>query len=662
MKKTLLFSTMLSMVFCVNAQNAKENTALQDKNTEGSTGKKQSFISGTSNAPEVTIWSEDFASGIPSSWVNAGFDGFGNTLTNAKWEYRGTATTPPNTTGSRGAYVGTRGPVLSPTASNGFIIFDSDYLDNNGIVGNTGNGPAAAPHLGTLTTDTIDLSGYNNVGLKFSSYHRYFEGRAIIAVSTDGGTTWSDTLAAHPGITVNAATAANATVEINMSAMVGNQSNVMLRFIFDGTYDDPGANGSGAGYYFWMIDDIEFYEIPKHDIRFTRWNGAPPQDIIFAPAAGSGKFGHLSKNQGSDQTRDMTFDANAFNFGYGSLNNVYLKVNVMDNNNTLINSYTSTGSVNLNSTDTANYNTLNTYNTPYNPSQVATYKVYFQVIADSASAISDTTSFYITDSLISLDYKRFDNSLGTPSLGDDGSALAMRMELTNTEYMRAAWVGLSSLTVAGGSIEVEVYDTVGFDFIAGFPAGSLKAASTAYVITQDDVDNGYFQVPVSDGVNPFVMLNSGAYYVVVRMYSNAGTNEIRLRNDQSIEQPSLSRIMYNTTDLRWYTGYSNSLTLNAPHIRAVVGIWGSIEEDKLRNAIDITPNPARDFINLSFTDLEGSYTLKFYDITGKLVLQEELVLFGISEHRMDVNHLPAGLYSLQISNAKSQATYKIVKQ
>jgi len=120
--------------------------------------------------------------------------------------------------------------------------------------------------------------------------------------------------------------------------------------------------------------------------------------------------------------------------------------------------------------------------------------------------------------------------------------------------------------------------------------------------------------------------------------------------------------MYNTTDLRWYTGYSNSLTLNAPHIRAVVGIWGSIEEDKLRNAIDITPNPARDFINLSFTDLEGSYTLKFYDITGKLVLQEELVLFGISEHRMDVNHLPAGLYSLQISNAKSQATYKIVKQ
>lgn len=662
MKKTLLFSTMLSLVFCVNAQNAKENTALQDKNTEGSTGKKQSFTSGTSHAPEVIIWSEDFAGGIPNTWVNAGFDGFGNALSNAQWEYRGTSTTPPNTTGSRGAYVGTRGPVLSPTASNGFIIFDSDYLDNNGIVGNTGNGPAAAPHLGTLTTDTIDLSGYSNVGLKFNSYHRYFEGRAIIAVSTNGGLTWSDTLAAHPGIAVNAATAPNATVEINMSALVGNQSNVMLRFIFDGTYDDPGANGSGAGYYFWMIDDIEFYEIPKHDIRFTRWNGAPPQDILFGPTSGSGKFGHLSKNQGSDQTRDMTFDANAFNFGYGSLNNVHLVVNVMDNNNTLINSYTSTGSVNLNSTDTANYNTLNTYNTPYNPNQAATYKVYFQVIADSASAISDTTSFYVTDTLISLDYKQFNNSLGTPELGDDGSALAMRLELINPEWMRAVWVGLSSLTVAGGTIEVEVYDTAGFDFLAGFPPNALKATSAAYVITQNDVDNGYFQVPVSDGVNPFVYLPNGAYYVVVRMYSNSGSNIIRIRNDQSIEQPSLTRIMYNTTALRWYTGYSNSLTLNAPHIRPVVGIWGSISEDQLRNAISITPNPARDFINLAFNDLNGNYTLKLYDITGKLVLQVNLELFGNSEYRLEINHLPAGLYSLQIGNPKSQVNYKIVKQ
>ena len=89
----------------------------------------------------ITIWSEDFANGIPNTWVNQGFDqdlATGGLTPNplCVWEYRGPNTTPDNTTGSRGQFAGSGPTISSPTQSNGFIIFDSDYLDSDGISGN----------------------------------------------------------------------------------------------------------------------------------------------------------------------------------------------------------------------------------------------------------------------------------------------------------------------------------------------------------------------------------------------------------------------------------------------------------------------------------------------------------------------------------------------
>ena len=123
------FTTFIMILACsfAFAQSADKYAAKAKRSTEGATQKSPtSLIIKTNNQPEVTIWDEDFGSGIPSTWVNAGFDGFGNTLDSALWEYRGTSTNPDNTEGSRGAYVGTRGPIQSASAANGFMIFDSD--------------------------------------------------------------------------------------------------------------------------------------------------------------------------------------------------------------------------------------------------------------------------------------------------------------------------------------------------------------------------------------------------------------------------------------------------------------------------------------------------------------------------------------------------------
>ena len=71
------------------------------------------------------FWSEDFQSGIPTTWTNS----------TAPWAYRGPGTPPGPGVGSQGAYASNSTPIASPTANNGFIIFDSDYYDNNGVAG-----------------------------------------------------------------------------------------------------------------------------------------------------------------------------------------------------------------------------------------------------------------------------------------------------------------------------------------------------------------------------------------------------------------------------------------------------------------------------------------------------------------------------------------------
>jgi hypothetical protein len=203
------------------------------------------------------FWSEDFSNGIPSTWTNS----------TVPWVYRGSSTSPNTSVGSQGAYAGTNGPIVSPTAQNGFMIFDSDYYDNLGNAGAFGTGqypcnpPNGSGHVGLLTTDAIDCSMYPAVSVVFNSFYREYTGIARIAFSIDGGVTWTDTIEVHPDILVNESTASDYQVMLNMPSTVAGNPAVHLQFIYDGTIL---YNTSFYGYYFWMIDDIQLIETPDH--------------------------------------------------------------------------------------------------------------------------------------------------------------------------------------------------------------------------------------------------------------------------------------------------------------------------------------------------------------------------------------------------------------
>lgn len=627
---------------------------------------KQSTRQWSNASTESPIWSEDFASGIPATWTNAGFDGSMQPLTAAQWEYRGPNTNPNNGTGSRGAFANANDPIQSATRGNGFVIFDSGYLDNAGSASTTGQGPAPAPHVGTLTTDTIDLSSYPKVMLEMNSYARVFYANFQVAFSSDGGVSWNDTLLVYSESTlgINQASPNADQLQFNVSNYIGGSSTAMMRFIFDGR---PG-NANGNGYYFWCLDDIQLLDLPSNVLQFvTNDDGAPPHDIIFDNDGLASKYGVMTLKQ----SRPISFDSNILNFGKSTQNNVRLNVEILDDNDNVVQSLTSP-SVTLLPDSVADYTVLNT--TSWTPTTLGTYRVVYSALSDSVNGVDyvaprDTFALFVTDSLWSLDFNRFDNRFGTDDIGADNSAIAVRYELENEERLFGVDIWLSATSVAGGVVEVSVYDTTGFDFINGFPTQPL--AFTQYTVTGQDVARRVIRVALDDGNGHPVYLDDAstqAYYIVVRLFSNNDANPINIRNSQTFTQPSRSAIMYYTiSNPRWYTGFENSLDLNAPHIRAITCPAAnaatcmsiSIDEVDLSNDIKLYPNPASEFVNIEFGQVTGELNIRVVDVQGRIVAEGTEIAVEGTTVPFDLSMLKPGIYILTVNQNESVSSFRL---
>ncbi len=234
MKKILTPFLVLCTTFLAQAQSKAPGTYL---NLEAQQNK------------DLTIWSEDFANGIPTDWINQETSGV------AAWEYRGPSTAPNNTIGSRGAcnpnFQGA--PIQSETASNGFIIFDSNYWDNNAnpcTPSFFGTGPVPGPHYATLETPSIDLSAVSYAAFEMDQYVRFYQGNTSIQMSVNQGP-WSTFFT--NSIATGGSSANPMHLRIPIPA-ASNQADVRFRFVYDGLY------------YFWQIDDVRVIEVAANDL------------------------------------------------------------------------------------------------------------------------------------------------------------------------------------------------------------------------------------------------------------------------------------------------------------------------------------------------------------------------------------------------------------
>lgn len=656
MKKITI--SILTMVICSGAAFAQMGAveSLENEKTmldaENIMPKKKTAA--RTNTPEVAIWSEDFSNGIPTGWTNTASNMAG------LWEYRGATTTPNTSVGSRGAYATANDPITSPTAATGFVIFDSDYLDNGGTPGNVG--PAVAPHFASLTTSSINLASNPSVELSFYQYYRKFTGLSTgepeapatyVSFSNDGGTTWSDRIALNRDVWVNYATAEDDMVSLNVSSYIGGAANAKIRFDWDGDY------------YFWMIDDIELNVAPVNEIRLTplySGGGAPAIDVANADTNYSGKYGMEVSNDLANQIKGYSFDANVINYGTAAQTNVKLTVNILDANNTLVTSVSSPIKASLASGDTLTYADLNTMSSPWTAgTTAATYRIAYMVTSTEGALATDTINYSVSATHMALDRGTFFNSFGN---ANTAFAVFNLYEFSQDVAVGSIRIRLAGSTVAGGKIDVYILETSPYDRTANPPSALLGGAASTVTISQADVTAGFIDVPVTDGFSDRVSLLAGTYIFYVGFPST--TPRVSIWNDVSIDQPGGMSQYYSsstTSTQQWYSGNLGSNTCNALAIRPlIVNSKFSVAEETLKSSVSVGPNPANDFVNVMFKDLEGDFNLTMTDVTGRVVASEVVNVLGEVNHTVNVSSLSAGVYMLNVNSGAASVTYKISVQ
>jgi hypothetical protein len=77
-------------------------------------------------------------------------------------------------------------------------------------------------------------------------------------------------------------------------------------------------------------------------------------------------------------------------------------------------------------------------------------------------------------------------------------------------------------------------------------------------------------------------------------------------------------------------------------------------EESLSNEVSISPNPARDYTNVSITTTEDlNARLTLFSSSGQILFAKQLTLVkGVNNVRLDISDLPPGAYHMNIANDK----------
>lgn len=670
MKKPLLITLLGSMSLALSAQQLPRAEASEDY--QEMKPRNGAFQYRPESSAQTVIWSEDFANGIPADWTQNG------TPALALWEYRGPNTAPPDTVGSRGCWAGPNNsgnlgdPINSPTRSNGFMIFDSDFLHSNGDRATNGSGPVPAPHVGRLRTDTIDLSAHSGAEIGFYMYARRFQSAWYVAVSTDGGVTFPDTVEAFPTseVAVNASTDQNAYFRANLSSFVANQSEVVLEFVFDGTV----SNSNGSGRYYWMIDDIELLTPPENSLVFTRATApgasgeAPAHDIIFDNNSSYPKYMHLSDKQ----TVPITFDSNIYNYGTNAQTNVALAVEILDSNNAVAGTVFSPTVATLAPYDTAYYTTLTT--SAWTPPFPGDFKLVYKAMSDSITlantTAADTFNFSYGDAY-SIDDKVADNYFGTNTGTNGMIAIGVLFNLEdpdqhpfgngNSVYIQGMEMQMSCLTDSTADMEIAIYDTTGFAFNAGFPAGASPIYRKVFSF-DGSVPCNLVNFSFEDANGKPLEIPADTYYFVASLFPNAPDGVIRFANSTNWGQPTFASVFQNQNG-SWFSGFSNSTTFEAPHYRLNMANPTNINlvENELAE-FQVYPNPTTGKGLIEFTE-PGQYNLAVYSLAGEKVHEAKLAINAHEKYELILDHLASGTYLLKLQNGSEEAkTVKLTIQ
>lgn len=586
---------------------------------------------------QTIIYSEEFDGGIPETWTI----GPGNPV-GAVWQWRSSGLADSalvNGVMTRALFWGNLPPIESPSVNNGVAMFNSDVYDGGGI--SVGGGKYPGTQVADLISPTIDCSDFEAISLKFNQFARANANAVstLLAVSVDGGTTWTD-FPINEEVVSNGASSPDDVVIVDISSVAANQPDVKIRFTWNGRY------------YFWLIDDVQLIETPARNLALG--------DFFYPPAS-------YAQPQSQIDTDTMAFSADVSNLGRSDVENVVLKVTVIDEQlNELFVDSTIIGVLPAFFEDSTIL--LENIFVP-NELETGVFNIGYEVYAldgvedfDLSDNFADE-NFIITESIYS---KEDGNGIGGIRPGDDADYQYGNLYTTSfnageglkaTKAIFGAGKNDSDGPIGGDQVTIFLYkvkDEVFRDF-SNFVSTSDESLETvgfaSHTFADDYEAYDNIEVDLLDALStePGVNLEPGARYLLVASYEGNAAS-IFHGTDSDISYFQISTVV--KTD-RWFLGGFGPE--ESAFMRMEISMpTTSVKENQLpESALTLFPNPVKDqmTVQLNFEQPSSGLVL-IGDINGRVLNMREFENIQNQTLNYDFSQYAAGTYFIRVNTAE----------
>tara|TARA_B100001287_G_scaffold268130_1_gene264048 strand:- start:2553 stop:4868 length:2316 start_codon:yes stop_codon:yes gene_type:complete len=510
------------------------------------------------------------------------------------------------------------------SANNGYALYDSDII---GVSGGFQNA--------TITlNETLDFSENNYVVLEFNNRGRMWQTtQNFVEVCTsncDADTSWVS-------YEVNAEETTSQLFEnvkqVNISPTAGGESSVQIRFRYLGSWD-----------YAWMVDEPRIIElVPNEIIAQSAW--------IFETNSGGVEFGRTPISQVGSS---FEIGGTVFNFGAEDQTNVKLDVNFSGPT-----TITASESLSLLESDSSHTYGINTTL----DLQIGLYEGIFNYTSDNDISGDNNVlkrNFEITDNVYSLDgigiHPEEDltvTSLGTASFLDASDLVCATMYSFKNDDTISSITARLGTSSANAEIIAYIIDSTNF-FDGNF--GEAISMSELYVVTEEDIANGFVQIPVigsADENTPdidYLPISAGKYYVALELFSSGNTYDIRILDDETVGQPWDYSMIY----IAGAQAYSNG---NAFAIRLNLGNPDGVGITETFEKFSMYPNPSSGVVFFNF-EKNQERVLTVRDISGKVILSK----VTSTNTEIDFNNYGKGIYLVNIQSKNGSITEKVIIQ
>ncbi len=613
-------------------------------------------------------------------WDGGTFDGGMNgwmqqvTGDSGTWAYKANAS-------SNGSF--RSGTISSPTAFNGAMVFDADSTNTPGGVAPPG--PPYPVLEGELISPTINLSTATATSVKFFQSYAPLNGNAFLAWSIDDGASWSPNIEISENLEPNALSPIPDEQRIFIPQLAG-EPLVRIKFIFNGDF------------YYWIVDDIQIIE-PENNNLVVMENFYAIAPNAMWPTSQVEEFGFL---------------ADIANIGAAQQINTTLNMTITDNTT---NATVFTDDLNYGITEPDSlYENQGMPGCFLPDGSLTTYTGVYTISSDSTefdpSDNSRSFSFMTTDTVFAKEQgvtrtvqpaaANWEGE-GEPHSWAYGNHFHIvngsdALDVNNRYYAAAASFGIGNAPDRiGDIITINLYEwtddpdngTVGdMD-----PAERTVVASAFYEVTGFEPSDSLLTIPLnpdpSNGIEVTDLpgaagLNSDQGYALMVEYVTSTEEDLSLLaaepwdyaaqtfRTNSLDFPDKP---YRPAELLGINGDLTTETYSAagfngtvvPAVRLHIGSVPppvSVNELDEANIIQVSPNPASDFVNLNveLLNTQNKVNIQIMDAAGKLVHKELHGNVLNETFQINVSNYAVGVYFINFITDEGTRTERFIIQ